>query len=90
MRIPTIRLLAAFLGAAVTLGFVPAAVAQAKTPAVTQIVALDECDPHSFNKVLGPDFCHNVALAAVVAIHASTAHAVTCNTLSAATRCLRV
>jgi len=55
MRVLTMRLLAAFLGAAVTLGFVPAAVAQAKTPAVAQVVALDECDPHSFNKVLGPD-----------------------------------
>jgi plastocyanin len=65
MRIPTIRLLAAFLGAALTLGFAPTAVAQAKTPAVAQVVALDECDPHSFNEVLGPDFCHNVALAAL-------------------------
>jgi plastocyanin len=65
MRVLTMRLLAAFLGAAVTLGFVPAAVAQAKTPAVAQVVALDECDPHSFNKVLGPDFCKNVALAAL-------------------------
>jgi plastocyanin len=65
MRVLTMRLLAAFFGAAVTLGFVPAAVAQAKTPAVAQVVALDECDPHSFNKVLGPDFCKNVALAAL-------------------------
>jgi plastocyanin len=65
MRVLTMRLLAAFLGAAVTLGLVPAAVAQAKTPAVAQVVALDECDPHSFNKVLGPDFCKNVALAAL-------------------------
>ena len=65
MRILTIRLLAAFFVAAVTLGFVPAAVAQAKTPSVAQVVALDECDPHSFNKVLGPDFCHNVALGAL-------------------------
>ena len=62
MRILTMRLLAALLGAAVTLGFVPTAVAQAKTPSVAQVVALDECDPHTFNKVLGPDFCHNVAL----------------------------
>ena len=28
-----------------------------------QIVALDECDPTTFNAVLGPDFCKNVALA---------------------------
>jgi len=29
-----------------------------------QIVALDECDPSTFNAALGPDFCHNVALGA--------------------------
>ena len=62
MRVLTMRLLATFFVAAVTLGFVPAAVAQGKTPSVAQVVALDECDPHTFNKVLGPDFCHNVAL----------------------------
>jgi len=26
-------------------------------------VALDECDPTTFNAALGPSFCHNVALA---------------------------
>jgi hypothetical protein len=65
MRILTIRLLATFFVAAVTLGFAPAAVAQAKTPGVTQVVALDECDPITFNAMLGPDFCKNVALAAL-------------------------
>jgi len=29
-----------------------------------QFVALDECDPTTFNAVLGPDFCKNIALAA--------------------------
>src|ERR1700759_5492795 len=29
-----------------------------------QIVALDECDPSTFNALLGPDFCKNVALGA--------------------------
>ena len=29
-----------------------------------QFVALDECDPTTFNAALGPDFCKNVALAA--------------------------
>ena len=29
-----------------------------------QIVALDECDPSTFNAALGPDFCRNVALGA--------------------------
>jgi hypothetical protein len=31
---------------------------------VAQIVALDECDPVTFNDVLGPDFCKNVTLGA--------------------------
>src|ERR1051326_4139704 len=31
-------------------------------PNLVQIVALDECDPATFNAVLGPDFCKNVAL----------------------------
>src|SRR5579859_7885977 len=29
-----------------------------------QIVALDECDPTTFNAALGPDFCRNVTLGA--------------------------
>lgn len=32
---------------------------------VAQIVALDECDPLTFNAALGTDFCKNVALAAL-------------------------
>ena len=31
-------------------------------PQSAQIVVLDECDPTTFNAVLGPDFCKNVAL----------------------------
>jgi len=27
-----------------------------------QVVALDECDPTTFNAALGPDFCKNIAL----------------------------
>src|SRR5689334_20322347 len=34
-----------------------------KAGPVVQIVALDECDPTTFNAALGPDFCKNVALA---------------------------
>jgi plastocyanin len=34
-------------------------------PAIAQIVALDECEPSSFNAMLGPDFCKNVAIGAV-------------------------
>jgi plastocyanin len=32
-------------------------------PTVAQIVALDECDPTTFNAAIGPDFCKNVSLA---------------------------
>lgn len=35
------------------------------TPVVAQVVALDECDPVTFNAALGTDFCHNIALAAL-------------------------
>jgi plastocyanin len=31
-------------------------------PRVAQVVALDECDPTTFNNALGPDFCKNIAL----------------------------
>jgi len=39
--------------------------AQEKSPGVAQIVALDECDPLTFNAALGADFCRNVALGAL-------------------------
>ena len=29
---------------------------------IAQVVALDECDPTTFNAVAGPDFCKNIAL----------------------------
>jgi plastocyanin len=34
------------------------------SPSLGQVVALDECDPATFNAALGPDFCKNVALGA--------------------------
>jgi len=40
------------------------AVAQEKSPGLAQIVALDECDPVTFNAAVGPDFCKNVTLGA--------------------------
>jgi plastocyanin len=67
MRFLTIRVLATLLITPLTLWFVPvpAALAQAEdTRSPVQIVALDECDPATFNAVL-PDFCKNVALAPV-------------------------
>ena len=33
-------------------------------PRLAEIVALDECDPVTFNAALGPDFCKNVTLGA--------------------------
>jgi plastocyanin len=32
---------------------------------IAQLVALDECDPTTFNEAVGPGFCKNVALAAL-------------------------
>jgi plastocyanin len=37
---------------------------QAQPPRIVQVVALDECDPATFNAALGPDFCKNVTLGA--------------------------
>jgi plastocyanin len=37
---------------------------QGNPPGVAQVVALDECDPTTFNAALGPDFCKNVTLGA--------------------------
>jgi len=37
---------------------------QLGSPNPVQIVALDECEPYSFNKNLGADFCKNIALGA--------------------------
>lgn len=31
-------------------------------PRVAQVVALDECDPATFNTAVGPDFCKNIAV----------------------------
>jgi plastocyanin len=64
MRPLTIHLLAASVIAPLTLCFAPAALAQEDTRTPVQIVALDECDPATFNAVL-PDFCKNVTLAPV-------------------------
>lgn len=36
-----------------------------KSASIAPVVALDECDPITFNAALGPDFCKNVALGAL-------------------------
>jgi plastocyanin len=55
---------ACLLFASVTTALAQGKPAQAGQPTVAQIVALDECDPTTFNAVIGPDFCKNVALGA--------------------------
>src|SRR6266446_1347808 len=40
------------------------ALAQGNPPSLAQVVALDECDPVTFNAALGADFCKNVTLGA--------------------------
>src|SRR4030081_279958 len=66
MKTPTIRPLARFGLLAGCLMFAGAtfAVAQENSPRLAQVVALDECDPTSFNAKLGADFCKNVTLGA--------------------------
>ncbi len=53
----------ALVVACLTLVGVTLAAAPEKTSTSAQIVALDECDPLTFNAALGNDFCKNVALA---------------------------
>lgn len=47
-----------------TLALAQANSPQTNAPGVAQVVALDECDPTTFNDALGPDFCKNVSLGA--------------------------
>jgi len=68
MRTPTTFLLSTFFLASLTLSLVPASAGSGDEDSRTQpaqIVALDECDPLTFNAALGFDFCKNVALAAI-------------------------
>jgi plastocyanin len=64
MKIPVISF--ASLAGCLVLFLAAKAPAQNKSddhpPTPAQIVALDECDPTTFNAAIGPDFCKNVAL----------------------------
>jgi plastocyanin len=42
----------------------PALAQEHEHQATAQVVALDECDPTTFNAALGPDFCKNITLGA--------------------------
>jgi plastocyanin len=50
--------------AGATLMFAQEPSTQPRPPHSAQVVALDECDPVTFNQALGPDFCKNVTLGA--------------------------
>ena len=55
------------VGCLLSAGVIPA-LAQEDPPSLVQVVALDECDPVTFNAALGPEFCRNVALGAVTTL----------------------
>jgi plastocyanin len=57
-------LLSTLLFAGATLALAQANPPQGNPPGVAQVIALDECDPTTFNAALGPGFCKNVALGA--------------------------
>ncbi len=42
--------------------------AQDRSPDLAQVVAVDECDPVTFNQALVPDFCKNIALGYVATL----------------------
>ena len=58
----TITALILMAGSSLVLAGATCALAQGNSPPIAQVVALDECDPTTFNAALGPDFCKNVTL----------------------------
>ena len=64
MEAPTMNTVAKFavLVSCLTFAGSTLTLAQEHVPPTTQIVALDECDPTTFNAALGADFCKNVTL----------------------------
>jgi plastocyanin len=60
--------IASLFVALLTFTLVPSARAQERPQSVLQVVALDECDPVSFDNALGPDFCKNITLGASTTI----------------------
>jgi plastocyanin len=72
-RIPILSLLA---GWAILAGATHAiAQGNGNSPGITQVIALDECDPTTFDAVLGPDYCKNVTLGAFTTLSVLSAGA---------------
>jgi len=61
-------LLASFFAGALTFSVVPAEHEEGNRLSLVQVVALDECDPATFNAAVGADFCRNVALGSATTI----------------------
>src|SRR5260370_38895902 len=67
--VKTVTTLALLAGAVIFAGVTHARAqgdGNGNSPSIAQVVALDECDPDTFNTALGESgtgFCHNVALA---------------------------
>jgi len=45
------------------------------SPGIAQVVALDECDPTTFDAALGPDYCKNITLGAFTTLSVLSAGA---------------
>ena len=58
----TLAKLALFAACVLPVAAIQAFAQEEEEPRVAQVVALDECDPATFNAALGPDFCKNVTL----------------------------
>jgi plastocyanin len=65
MKITKITTLLAFLAGCLIFAGASSAIAQTGPSGLVQVIALDECDPTTFNAptAAGADFCKNVALA---------------------------
>jgi plastocyanin len=61
MKLPTMTF-ALLAGCVLVVANSQARAQESSGPAPVQVVALDECDPTTFNAVIGPDFCKNIAL----------------------------
>jgi plastocyanin len=70
MEAKTMNRVAKFALLSVCLIFVFAGATQGDDPPrFAQIVALDECDPTTFNAAFGPDFCRNVTLGSFTTVN---------------------
>ncbi len=74
-----VAILTLMAGCVILAGATHASAGNRNSPAIAQVVALDECDPTTFNAAppggLGPDYCRNVTLGAFTTLPALAAAA---------------